>query len=126
MIRFDWRLIKTHCDSDVVTAIRFLRACRGLRYKGKLTKKLRLLSKMGLPRGTSYIVNIDSILQERIASDFEIAQYIGLCSLRNFADYKFNGTTSLPEVMAYKANVQHNRYITLKNRQMHFVHETED
>jgi len=126
MIRMNWKLIKSHCNSSIALTVRFLRACRGLRYKGKLTKKLRFLSEQGLPKGTSYMLDIDSILQERIASDLEIVQYIELCSLRNFADYKFNKTTSLPEIMAYKANVQHNRYITVNNRQMHFVHETEE
>ena len=123
MIRFNWELIKTHCDRDVFTVIRFLRACRGLRYKGRLSKKLKVLKERGLPHGTSYIMDIDSILKERVATEYEIVQYIELCSFRNYADYKFNNTVSLPEVMAYKANVQHNRYITVNNRQMHFVHE---
>ena len=45
--------------------------------------------------GTDFIVNPKAIVDNFWVSDRHKAEYIGLCSLRNYEDYQFNGSVDL-------------------------------
>ena len=124
--RFNWSVISKVCNGDAVLIVAFLRTCKGIHNTHKLSPKLRKLSKRGIPKGVSYIINIDSLLRNNLASVHDIAQYIELCSRRNYVDYKFHRIRSLPSVVAYDSNVQYNRLITVNDSKVHFKYETEE
>ena len=121
--RYNWALITKYCKGNVPDMVNYMRLCIGTRPKNKLPAKLRKLSKKGLPSGVSYILNIEDVLNNNVASVYDIAQYIELCGRRNYADYKFYKIKSLPGISAYDTNVQHNRLITVENRKVLFRYE---
>lgn len=124
MIRYNWERISQLCNWDAKTIVEFLRSCTGGR--GAINNKLKRISKQGVPYGSSYIINLEELLQDRIASAYDIVQYIELCSRRNYADYKFHKAASLPDFVAHDTNIQYNRLLTVKNRQIYFKYETEE
>ena len=121
--RFNWKKITNVCDGDAVIIVAFLRTCKGIHSTYKLPIKLRRLSKRGIPKGVSYILDMDSLLRNNLASVHDIVQYIELCSRRNFVDYKFHNICSLPSVVAYDSNVQYNRLISVTDSKVLFKYE---
>ena len=121
--RYNWNLITKYCKGDPITIVGFLRECIGIKTNKKLPIKLKRLSRGGVPKGVSYILNLDELLRDKSASVYNIVQYIELCSRRNFADYKFHNITTLPGVAAYDTNVQYNRLLIVDNRKILFKYE---
>ena len=121
--RYNWQIITKVCKGDAVTIVAFLRTCKGIHNTHKLPSKLRRLSKRGIPKGVSYILDIDSLLRNNLASVHDIVQYTELCSRRNYVDYKFHGIRSLPGVVAYDSNVQHNRLLEVRDEKLYFKYE---
>ena len=125
MKRYNWTVISKLCKGDVPHIVEFMRLCIGIKTQNKLPAKLRKLSKRGLPSGVSYMINLEDVLSNKVSSVYDIAQYIELCSRRNFADYKFYKIRSLPGISAYDTNVQHNRLISVEDGKMYFKYETD-
>lgn len=58
----------------------------------KLVKYFKLAPSQGL----DFIVNPAAMWKNAWLTDRQLAEYIGLCSLRSYSDYKYGGVVDLP------------------------------
>lgn len=123
MLRYNWEQIRKYCNFDPILIVGFLRTCRGIKNTKAIPFKLKRLAKKGVPKGVSYILNLDDLLQDKSLSVYDIQQYLDLASRRNFFDFKQHGLKSLPKVAAYDSNIQFNRLLTVDNDRIHFLYE---
>jgi hypothetical protein len=88
----------------------------------------KTLVRTKLHPGDSYIINPKRLLEnETNASINQVYEYIVLASCRNLFDYQVRGIYTLPGIFAgfLKINPEHNRLLTVKDDQVHFIYETD-
>lgn len=76
--------------------------------------------------GTSYLIHPHPLLQYRYKwKDKEIADYIGLASFRNFAEYKVTGESTLDLVLCPLGQdaINKNRLLRIEKDKIHFLYE---
>lgn len=80
--------------------------------------------------GSSFIVNEEVILDNPMKLSARVlAEYVGILSIRNYADYQLTGDTSLPIMSVYpwipREVVESNPFVQLSKDKLYFNKEEE-
>lgn len=78
--------------------------------------------------GSSFILNPTVILHNQFnLTNQQLAEYLGVLSIRNYTNYTLNGETSLDIVLVYpwipRAVLESNPLIEIKQNKLHFTQE---
>lgn len=120
MLRYNWELLYKSCNFDKIITIDFLMYLRGLANKIPL-KKLRGVPY--IPKGESYILDIDSLLADKGVSKLAKFEYLELCSKRNITSYMFFKDVGLHKALIPNKTIKHNILITENKDKLLFKYE---
>jgi hypothetical protein len=127
MIFYNWKKILWYSQgstSKIIEIIRYLTFNSYPRTRKDIFYKLSQQTWTG----NSFLKNPDLLLKNRRNhKNLHVAHYIGLASLRNYAEYKIEGTLSL-DFLAFKEkealiNKTDNRLLYIKDDLIHFLYE---
>lgn len=100
MIRYNWQKIRRLCDYDNNKILQYFFLKRGFDiplHLGIITRTLRTKAKLPIPKGNSFLINLDGFLE---GAEFNLTtdmiNYLNLASMRSLFDYKIRGITYLP------------------------------
>jgi hypothetical protein len=130
MVKYNWEKVLSIVDFNEIKVLQFF-CIATLKYMPRYLEKnlsinlYKRAKDRGLPKGNSYIINIEPLLVNNSNySTQEIFNYIELASMRSLFEYNLKGIRTLP-VMFGKGKEKLNRLITVHNEQIYFKYEME-
>ena len=106
--------------------VTFFNMSKVLKLSGNKTYNIkRAMSNKSLIKGTSYLLNLDSLMQDD-SDSFYISSYIYLASFRNYADYILLGIKYLDLSLIPDINIdiyKGNPLLTIEKNKINFKYE---
>ncbi len=125
MILYSWEMVQRKAQGNKLELIRIIKY---ITYRPvPKTRKSRSYRYSRINwGGTSFIVNPEKIFEniDQYTKN-EIAQYVGLASLRSYGEYKAIKTTTLDLLLCpvKEATLRYNRLLRVENGKVHFKWE---
>jgi len=132
MIKFSWKTINDKLNWNMVAVVSYFYLVRGLKPQNMLVPlAAKNYSKLPIPAGDCYIINIDEFLKKEAArsSTYDIYLYLELASKRSLFDYKMRGIKWLPEEVVVEHNIADEvrestlLWLDINTRTIHFKYE---
>ncbi len=94
-----------------------------VKYKDKKILNLDVLNKI---KGSSYLLNISDLVNDKTVDILHKMQYLELAAKRNYSDYKYNRFSGLdlsmfPDIDI--AKLKYNKLLTVTNNTLNFKYE---
>lgn len=124
MIFYNWKRIYAYTKSsnEIIKIIKYLTYKPSIYNRNSIFYNISQINWIG----QSFLLNPrDLLLNANHYSSYEIANYIGLASLRNYMEYKLLGTLSL-DLIYYSGNeaILNSRLLLVKDDRIYFRYES--